>query len=195
MRHNSYLFIIQIINYFFLYIITWSAVIRVSSGKSIEDLREELEIKHNPLSRILDGSGLTTLERFNCVEEWPNFTLKNILICYCKDKHSVVSIYNDGKNQVSPEWEIINQKVINSQQDMISQLYLINCSYNIGPKAIKSLSLDNLNELIIAGSGHLKLESNSLVFSNRNVKVSIFHVQKPFSLPVIPSSVSSLSLD
>ena len=65
-----------------------------------------------------------------CAEEWPTFNLKNVLICYCKNRESKVDISNDAKNGISPGWEKINNQVINSQQDMISQFYLLYADLN-----------------------------------------------------------------
>ena len=195
MSHNSYFIVIHIIYTGLSLIIKGSGGIVSSPGKSIERLRADIGIKHNPLSRILDGVGLTNHEEFNCTEEWQDYNLTNVLICYCKDRGSKVDISNDANNKISPGWETINSKVIHSQQDMISQLYLLNCSYTIGTEAFKSLNLNHLTELIIGGSTFLRLASNSLVFSNTNVNVTIYRVEEYFHIPNIHSSISTIIMD
>ena len=176
--------------------------------KSIKQLRGELNEVDSPLARILTNNHLRNVLKnsdnamdngFDCFRNVPNITLKNSLICSCNVRssscHSLVKIHKHLDHE-SNAWNRINEKVLENQNaEPISKLYLINCSYDIGPKAIKMLNLNHMTELVIAGSPCLKLHPQSLHFTRSKFNVTIFKIQDPFEFPVLCPEMSTLTLD
>ena len=176
--------------------------------KTIQELRKELNYDDNPLARILTSNHLQNVlknsdnemdDGFDCFRKLPNITLKNSLICSCNVRssscHTLVKIHKHLGHETNA-WNRINEKVLENQNaEPISKLYLINCSYDIGPKAIKMLNLNHMTELVIAGSPCLKLHPKSLHFTRSKFNVTIFKIQGPFKFPVLCPEISTLTLD
>ena len=197
MSNNKKIFIIRWISAVLIFLEVEATEIDMRAGKSISSLRSILKPKDNPMSRILRDSVITRQkhEGFECDVEWPDIVLKDTLICYCTDNTQIVDI-NYDPGYITRAWEEINNEIIkNNGQDHLSSLYLINCSFSIGNKALEQLKLSKLSEVYIAGSGSLVLAPQSLVFTSTNVNVTVFQIQHQFLFPNLQSSISTLVLE
>ena len=170
--------------------------------------------KHNFILRFLNDydtmemvpgphSNINETNAFDCIKasvpqysevENPN----NSLVCSCKNvkRRVQLQIYKTQfEDFVSPDWSKINASILDSKSENITKLFLVKCSFEIGNEALKVLKLPNLRELYIAESESLLLEPRSLVFSSRDVSVTIYNIDNLTHFPKLHPSVSTLMLD
>ena len=184
--------------------------LKISTKRILQYSRE----KHNLILRFLKhydttemGTGphsnINETNVFDCTKasvplysevENPN----NSLVCSCKDVKRKVELQIDAikfNDFISPDWAKIKASTLEFQSQNITKLFLIKCSFVIGNEALKVLNLPNLRELYIADSESLLLKPKSLVFSNRDVNVTIYKIGNLMYLPKLHPTVSTLMLD